>query len=920
MRFSKKTIKAFLFLLISSQLMLSCKKEKQEKFHIGFSQCCDDPWRDVMNAEMYRELNFHPDIDFEIQVANNSNETQIHQIKALISQGIDLLIVAPNESDPLTPVVEEVFQSGIPVIMIDRKTASERYTAYLGADNYEIGKTAANYIANKFDGQGRAVELKLPTNISPAVERNRGFKDALEMYPALKIIAELEIDTFPISIDKQLPGVLEAYPDINIIFSHTDLIAERAYEIADSMGLADQIFFVGVDGVPGTGRGIQAVEDGILDASMLYPTGGVEAIRLALAILNNLPYERKTLLQTTVIDQSNARILHLQMKKVSSLQESIDEQIQGINELETVYRNQQIFIIILISSLLLSIILGLFLWKSLRAKQAVNRSLAEKNNEILKQKEEIQKMSDKAQIATQAKVNFFTNISHELRTPLTLILGFAEDLLPKDHKNESQSINLIKQNAYRLLRLVNQLMDFRKIESDRMRVRASENDLIAFINHIMQSYHKVAEKHDIDFKLFTRYEHLSVWFDVNMLDKVLFNLLSNAFKNTPDGGKIHLSITVDNFENLVMIKVEDTGKGIAEEDIPHVFEPFYQDESGISTGTGIGLSLSQALIKLHQGEITLKSKINRGSQFIINLPLGNTHFTDGQLISAQPETLLKEEYLLPLETHNPALKGQQQSSAKEHKLLIIEDNPDMQFFLTSKLNAFYETEVKGNGEEGLQHAFQLIPDLIICDIMLPGMNGLDISKNLKSDLRTSHIPIILLSSRSTIEQQIEGTKTGADAYVTKPFNIEFLYEKIRNLLHNRQMLKDAYNSELININLSNHTNTLDQDFIQKFVTYIEQNYHRQDFQVTDLCGEMNLSRSQLYRKVKALLGLSISDYIQNTRLKKAKALLQEEQLSISEIAYQVGYNSPDYFTTVFKSKYDMAPTQFRKNLLGKNQA
>lgn len=917
-------MRSFLYyskLFLLSLLLYSCQRGLPEKkFRIGFSQCCADPWRDVMEDEMYRELNFHSEVDFSIEVANNNSELQIQQIRELVDRGIDLLIVAPNESAPLTQVVEEVYAADIPVIMIDRKTASERYTAYVGADNYEIGKTAGDYIASKFNGKGKVIELRLPADISPAFERNRGFRDALANYPNLEIVQDLEITTYPISIDEGLPPMLEQFPQVDIIFSHTDLIAERAHEIAGQAGLSDSIFFVGVDGIPGTGRGIQAVEDGVLDASLFYPTGGVEAIRLALTILNNLPYDRKNILQTTVIDPNNARILHFQMKKVASLQKSIDQQIQGVNQLNMLFRNQQIFIVVLISSLLLALILGGFLWSSLRAKQRVNLALEGRNKEVLDKQNQILKMSEEVKMATQAKVNFFTNISHELRTPLTLILGFAEDLQANDKSSDQTSTKLIKQNAFRLLRLVNQLMDFRKIESDKMSVRASENDIVKFVDTIMQSYLKIAEKRNIELKLFTRYETLNVWFDVNMLDKVLFNLLSNAFKYTDDGGKIHIAITAETFENTVLIKVEDNGSGISEEDAKHVFEPFYQEASSLETrssiGTGIGLSLSLALIKLHGGNIHLKSKKGQGSRFTVQLPLGNKHFREEGLITGdQPAYLVQEEYLLPNQNLEIDTTEAFSTFSNNQKILLIEDHQDMQFFLQKKFGDRYDWKGITDGEEGLQWALQHIPDLIICDIMLPGLNGLEIAKTLKSDLRTSHIPIILLSARSTMEQQIEGTKTGADAYITKPFNIIFLQEKITNLLHNRQILKDNYNNQLIDLNQAHQLNTLDQEFIKKFVAFVDTNYHRQNFQVTDLCEEMNLSRSQLYRKVKAILGQSISDFIQNTRLKKAEELLVETQMNISEIAYQVGYTSPDYFTTVFKSKYNMVPTRFRKNHL-----
>lgn len=917
--------KILLLLQITGVLFFSgCKEEApSKKYRIGFAQCCNDAWRDVMNAEMQRELALHPELEFDMRVADGNSDKQVKQIEELIASGIDILLVTPNESKPLTPIVEKVYKLGIPVILMDRKTESEMYTAFLGADNYEIGKTAADYIASQKGGKGSVFELKMSMAISPAVERHRGFMDGLRNYPGLSVVADVEVVELAEHHRATIINQLREHPEINIIYSHTDLMAETVYKFVMEEGLSKDLFFVGVDGIPGTGRGIQAVEDGILNASLLYPTGGAEAIQLSLTILNNLPFEKKNILQTIVINSSNARILHNQMKKVSSLQQSIDEQVKGLEALKSIYRNQRVYIFVLLSSLLLALVLGAFLWKSLLAKQAANRSLEQKNEEIMEHERQLVEMADEVRQATHAKVDFFTNISHEFRTPLTLILGFAEDLLPsqKLSKDVQQSIAHIRQNAFRLLRLVNQLMDFRKSESGQMKLQASENDLVDVVKNIMETYGKTAQKRDIDFQLLTRQEQLLVWFDTSMMDKVLFNLLSNAFKFTPDGGRIHLSISVDNFENKVKLSVEDNGKGMSEAEIEHVFEPFFQGEERQLAGTGLGLSLSKSLVELHGGTISAQSSKGKGSRFTVTLQLGRQHLRDEQIVKEQSLQLYNQEFLVAPEMELVASGPDVENKTASQQILIIEDNEDLQFFLKRKLSATYQVVQATNGKEGLQTAFDLMPDLIVCDLMLPGMDGLDIARALKSDLRTSHIPIVILSARSTIEQQIEGTETGADTYITKPFNVQFLLAKIRSLLLNRQVLKESYGKdlkahsvEIQDLDIPESTSPLDRDFIKKFTAYIGQHYARQDFQVTDLCQEFGLSRSQLYRKVSALLGESISDYIQNVRLKKAEELLLAGKLPVADIAYQVGYSSPDYFSTVFRSRYGVPPSGFRKTV------
>ena len=292
----------YFFILVCVLLSNSCDQPKgQKQYYIGFAQCCSDQWRAIMENEIYRELAFHPNTKLEIAVADGQSEKQIQQIRAFAEKGVDLLIIAPNEAEPLKNVVEEIYQKGTPIIFIDRKASTESYSAYIGGDNYEIGNTAGHYVASKFNKRGKVLELQIPMTISPAVERSRGFRDALKEYPELEVVAEVETEWNETQVKELLPPILEKHPEVNIIYGHTDLVAEQAYYVAQKMGRAENIFFVGVDGIPGNGRGIEAVEDGILGASLLYPTGGKKAIEVAMSILKKEPYEKKNLLNTVVL-------------------------------------------------------------------------------------------------------------------------------------------------------------------------------------------------------------------------------------------------------------------------------------------------------------------------------------------------------------------------------------------------------------------------------------------------------------------------------------------------------------------------------------------------------------------------------------------------------------------------------------------
>lgn len=908
-----------LFALILVFSFVSCSKENREtKLVIGFSQCTGgDAWRRAMHKEMYREVSFYSDLELIIEDAGGNSQLQKEQITHLVNQRIDLLIVSPNEAEPITPAVEAAYKKGLPVIVIDRHINSDKFSSYIGADNYEIGQMAGKYAADLLKGNGKIIEVWGLTGSTPAVDRHQGFWDIISTYENIELIDSIYGQWEQTIAYRKLPEILDKHPSVDLIYAHNDVMALASYQAAKELNRQDEIRFLGVDGLAGENGGIDFVSKGILDGTLLYPTGGEEAIRLAHAILHRAPYEKEYILNSTLIDSSNVRIFKLQTDKILSYQEGIERQQGRIDELGNIYRNQQLYLGILLAILLVAIILGVLAYSSLVSKNDALRKLEAQNGEILDQRNQIMKISDQLQIASHAKVKFFTNISHELRTPLTLIIGAVETLLQnKNSGQQHKDLNLIHNNALRLLRLINQLMDFRRIENNKLQVRATENDIVGFTKEIMVSFEQLAFKREIDFRLFTREERLKVWFDVDMIDKVLFNLLSNAFKFTPDKGKIHLIIEKDHLNKKMRLAVEDNGRGMSPEHVSHAFDRYYQGESYNTQGTGLGLSLSRELIRLHQGEINLQSEKGEGTRFEIELKLGETHFLENQ----RYHDPIDEDFHHLSDTH---WKELQETLTEDpvtvlpiegQTLLIIEDHDELRGFLRDKLSENYIVIEAVDGNEGRQKAFEHIPNLIICDIMLPLEDGLSLTRKLKQDLRTSHIPVILLTARSTTEQQIEGIQAGADEYIMKPFNFHVLSEKIKSLLFNRELLRESFSKEIVSIKGRKDLNQLDQDFLKQFVHFVETNYSRHDFGVADLCKEIGLSRSQLYRKVKALLGQSISDFIQDFRLKKAEELLKESDLYVTEIAERVGYNSPEYFATAFKSRYHYSPTQYRSQL------
>ncbi len=458
-------------------------------------------------------------------------------------------------------------------------------------------------------------------------------------------------------------------------------------------------------------------------------------------------------------------------------------------------------------------------------------------------------------------------------------------------------------------------MDFRKIESDKMILQAEENDIVQFLDDIINNFKSLAKKRNIDLRLISKEPGIILWFDVSMLDKVMFNLLSNAFKFTNDNGFIYVSIEKNAAENNVIIKVEDSGIGMSQQVANKIFEPFYQGNINDRKSSGLGLSLSKEFIQLHNGTINVTSKQGEGTIFTIKLLPGKDHFETDQLLSVKTpnEKLYYDERIFLRESDDTVTTVENfvNENKSDNTILVIEDNDDLRNYLVEKLNQTYYVIEAQSGTAAIQMAFDNIPDLIISDVVLPGKDGLAITGILKSDIRTSHIPIILLTIKTEMQHQIEGMKSKADAYIAKPFNFQFLQETIKSVLRNRETLRDHYTSELP-IELKSHApKKLDKKFINDFTSIVERNIGNDKFNVDEISKAIGVSRIQLYRKVKALLGCNVNDYILAVRLQKAKYLLNETGMSINEIADKVGFSSAAYFSTVFKNKFVVTPSEFR---------
>jgi signal transduction histidine kinase/DNA-binding response OmpR family regulator len=797
---------------------------------------------------------------------------------------------------------------------VDRRTASDQYTAYVGADNVEVGRTAGLYASTLLKGAGNVIEIGESPGSSADIDRHRGFVDAIGRNSGIRLVQKLAGDWDKRSFAEELTRLLTAKSAIQLIFAQNDRMALKAYKVCQQLGLEQKVRIIGVDGLPGKNEGIDLVDRGILRATVLYPTGGKEAIRAALAILKKQPFKRENRLPITLIDSLNVRIMKLQNEKVIEQQIDIERQSQRIDKLTETYASQKNTLYFTLASLLVVMLLGGWALYLFRTKQTAYQTLEKKNQEILEQKDKIETVSAQARLATEEKLRFYSYISHEFNTPLSLILTPTEELLSK--KNVSahdlkSNLSLVQKNAYRLLRLIDQMLDLRKTDAGKQRLHTSQQDLIAFTQDIVQDFRQKAARQRIDLQFISTNPSLMVWFDGQKLDKVLFNLLSNAFKYTPRGGLIH--VRLDTLGDKVRILVQDNGEGMTPDEQAHAFDLFFSGTKPFNLSKGLGLALSMEFIDLHQGEITVRSEQGRGTTFTILLPLGNQHLTeaemDGQVAnrgaSRQQEIALDDE----ADLGEPITLPLKQAGT----LLIVEDNDDLRTFLTTRLRNEFDIVSESDGEKAWERALETVPDVIISDVMLSGqgadaMDGLQLTQRIKTDLRTSHIPVILLTSRGQIDHRIQGTRAGADAYLTKPFNMTYLLETLRTMLANREKWQRRYCSDF----LPQPGNRQEKKFLNELTILIEQHLTNPDFGVEMLSREMGLSRVQLYRKVQALLDINVMDYLTEIRLKKAKYLLKETNRPMSEVAYETGFSSPAYFTTFFKQHTQKTPSEYRK--------
>ena len=743
-----------LMTVLLALLCLSCNRSEKQ-WHIGVSQCSEDIWRNKQNRELTIGGYANNNVYLEFLSAEDNDQRQIEQVRHFIEEKVDLLIVAPNQASTLSAVVDEAYDRGIPVILFDRKTNSDKYTAYMGADNYEIGHTMGHLIAEQMERKGTLVEITGLKGSSPAIERHRGFLEALADYPDIQLVSSELGDWTELSGRAAMEEILRLHPDLDIdcLFGHNDRLAMGARQVAMEHGQQD-IRYYGVDALPTPGGGIDLVLDGILQATYIYPTQGLELTQLALRILNGQPFERNNLLHSAVVDIRNAELLKMQYReqqRVSGELETVHRKLDTYFSQVNVQRKVITFFLLLV---VLIMALSVIAFRAYVTKSRLNEELQQLNveqqqlNQQLEQRnDELQQLYKQLEDMADARLVFFTNVGHKLRTPLTLIAGPTEQLAADKHLKgpQRQLVEMMHRNLERLKQLVDEILDFRKIGTEQL------GDL-------------------------------------------------------PEEPAAPASTTAGRI-------VEATDK------------------------------------------------------------------PDGEL----PE------------------------------VLVVDDNPDVRLLVKTLLQEHFHVTLAANGKEGLKEARRIVPDLIVSDVMMPVMDGLEMCSEVKRDPVTCHIPVLMLTARTLEEQRVEGYAHGADAYITKPFTASVLTARIANLLASRRTLRRVFSKGLtaekpVAVPAADDR---DSNFVERLRGIIQQHLADADFSVERIGEEIGMSRVQLYRKTKALTGLSPVELLRKSRVEKARRLLETTDKSISEIAYDTGFSAPSYFAKCFKDEYGKSPGEWR---------
>ena len=732
---------------------------------------------------------------------------------------------------------------------------------------------------------------------------------AISQYPDMTLLASEDAGWLQQPAEAKMDSLLQRFPEIDAVYGMNDRMAAGAFRAAGRRGREKEMIFVGIDALPGKGNGVELVLDSVLDATFIYPTEGDKVVQLAMDILEKKPFERETKLKTAVVDAVNAHVMELQTNHIGEL----DGKIETLNDRVGIYLSRVATqrIVLYGGLIILLLIVGLLIvvYKSLRSKNRLNRELSRQKEQLEEQRDQLIELSHQLEKATHAKLVFFTNISHDFRTPLTLVADPVEQLLadPSLEGDRRRMLLLVQRNVQILLRLVNQILDFRRYETGKMEFTPVPLDLLQCFVEWNDSFQAAARRKHIHFSFDsvpdTDYHTQA---DAEKLERIYFNLLANAFKFTPENGKVTVRLAALQKDGAPFFRftVANTGSLISAEHIRSIFDRFYKIDRH-HTGSGIGLALVKAFVEIHGGSISVESDERLGTVFTVDLPVrtceeGACVVTASMEESApdRVDSLLRED------------EAENLNDPSKPSVLVIDDNADIRAYVHTLLNSEYSIIEAADGTEGIRKAMKYVPDVIISDVMMPGIDGIECCRRLKGELQTCHIPVILLTACSLDEQRIQGYAGGADSYISKPFSSQLLLTRIRNLIESRQRMKQFFGDRqtLAKEDICD----MDKDFVERFKSLIEVKMGDSELNVEDLGKEMGLSRVQLYRKIKSLTNYAPNELLRMARLKKAASLLASSDMTIAEVGYEVGFTSPSYFAKCYKEQFGESPTEFLK--------
>lgn len=874
-------MKQWLYVVFLTLVFSACSDNNVKKYVIGVSQCSEDIWRDKLNNELVMSTYQHDNVTLKFASANDNDRLQKQQIEQFIKEGVNLLIVSPNQIHTISSVIDKAYDAGIPVILFDRKTDSRKYTAFIGADNYEAGHEIGYFIGQQLEGKGNIAEICGLQASSPAIERNRGFMDALKSYPNVKVVARGYGDWIKESGVTAMDSILvQSKESFQYVFAQNDRMALGALQSIKKHKVKG-IKIVGIDALPVPGGGMENVRDGNLEASYIYPTRGDSVMQLALNILEKKPYKRDNYLKGALVTKANANVLLMQNEEMNKQTARLNALHGKVDTYLVQYNHQKMYIVLFSIILLLLIGIMVYIYRTILMKRRIEEE------------------------ANKAKLQFFTNISHELRTPLTLIADPVNYIIHDDNLNSQQRsmLQIVQRNVLVLIQLVSEILDFRKVQNGKMELRLSDFNLSENMKQWIMLFSASAQKKHIAISM-NAPDVVMLRADQDKIERICYNLLSNALKYTSEGGEI--TLTAKEEDGRVMISVADNGCGISSDELPYIFDRFYQAKNA-GRGTGIGLAIVKAFTELHHGEVSATSVEGKGSTFTIHIPVRQK----GEVTNQPTEKI--EQLVEPSSAQEVPNQARhideliQPYQTDKPEVLIIDDNIDIRTYLRSVLSEKYNVSEAANGKAGLELARKIVPDIVLSDIMMPVMDGLAFCQQLKTDKAISHIPVILLTARSLDEQRAEGYEHGADAYLSKPFSLRLLLSRIDNLIESRKKLNQTWSKGVEDDEIGNISNEIDKSFLKQLRKIIQENLANSDLSVEQIGDEIGLSRVQLYRKVKALTGYSPVEIVRKARLTRARHLLQTTERTVSEVAYAVGFSTPSYFSKCYKDEFGENP-------------